>query len=154
MKPAYPLTAQAVGGLRPIYLEDFVLNEQNFFTFAVDHYESSTHISVDEVEEELKRIRYIKRQLTKYKVGGDLKERLILNHLIILANNFGVRPAVKMLFYKLSRDLYPQLKTFLLFLNYMPSRILGVGRGVIYDTDIALDRKVVDRLRNIKNEGQ
>jgi hypothetical protein len=104
---------------------------------------------MSEFEEDLKRIKYVKRLIKRYRVTGELKERLILNHLIILANVFGVDSSVKMLFYKLDRDDYDILKTFLLFLNYMPKLILGINGININSSDISVDIFVAKRLRDI-----
>ena len=76
------------------------LNDENFLLFAMKAYESPTCI-LSEFEEDLKRIKYVKRLIKRYKTTGELKERLILNHLIILSNVFGTKNSVRMLFYKL-----------------------------------------------------
>ena len=54
---------------------------------------------MSEFEEDLSRLSYVKRLIRKYKSSGDLKERLILNHIIVLTNVFGVEPAIRMLFF-------------------------------------------------------
>jgi hypothetical protein len=104
---------------------------------------------MSEFEEDLKRIKYIKRLIRRYKITGELKERLILNHLIILTNVFGVESSVKMLFYKLDREDYDILKTFLLFLNFMPQMIRGIKGININSSDISIDIFVAKRLRSI-----
>lgn len=124
------------------------LNDENFIMFAMKAYDKPNYI-MSEFEEELKRIKYVKRLIKRYRVSGDLKERLILNHIIILGNVFGVEIAVKMLFYKFDREDYDILKTFLIYLNYMPKLIAGI-RGInIHSGDISVDLFVAKRLRDI-----
>lgn len=143
-----------IAGVRKIYLADFVLNEQNFFDYALDHYDTSGYFSVDEFQDILKRVKYVKRQLIKYRSTGELKERLVLNHMIILANHFGIQPTVKMLFFRCGKELHSSLKTFLLFLNYMPRQIIGASPRPIYDTDIPVDKCVANCLRNVKCQAE
>jgi hypothetical protein len=125
-----------------------ILTEQNFVMFAMKHYQNPQCLNIDEFHDDLKRIKYIKRLLGRYLASGDLKERLILNHLIILYNSFGTE-ATKMLFFKLEPEFWSQLKTFLLFLSYMPETIHGVFDRPIISTDIPLDQVIVAALRKI-----
>lgn len=125
-----------------------LLTEQNFVMFAMKHYQNPQCLNIDEFHDDLKRIKYIKRLLGRYTATGDLKERLILNHLIILYNSFG-KEATKMLFFKIEEQFWPQLKTFLLFLSYMPDILQGVKTTPIFSTDIPLDHKIVAVLRKI-----
>jgi hypothetical protein len=104
---------------------------------------------MSEFEEDLKRIKYIKRLIKRYKTTGELKERLILNHIIILSNVFGTRNAVRMLFFKLDEQDYQILKTFLMFLDYMPDYITGVRGKDIWSRNISVDLFVGKRLRDI-----
>jgi hypothetical protein len=124
------------------------LYDDNFLIFAMKAYDKPNCI-MSEFEEDLKRIKYIKRLIRRYKITGELKERLILNHLIILTNVFGVESSVKMLFYKLDREDYDILKTFLLFLNFMPQMIRGIKGININSSDITVDIFVAKRLRSI-----
>ncbi len=124
------------------------LHDDNFMIFAMKSYDKPNCI-VSEFEEDLKRLKYVKRLIKRYRITGELKERLILNHLIILANVFGVEASVRMLFYKLDRDDYDILKTFLLYLNYMPKLVLGVKGNNIHSGDISVDLFVAKRLRDI-----
>ena len=124
------------------------LCDDNFLIFAMKSFDKPNCI-MSEFEEDLKRIKYVKRLIKRYRVTGELKERLILNHLIILANVFGVDASVRMLFYKLDRDEYDILKTFLLFLNYMPKLVLGINGNNINSSDISVDIFVAKRLRDI-----
>ena len=86
------------------------LNDDNFLIFAMKCYDSPKCI-MSEFEEDLKRIKYIKRLIKRYRTTGELEERLILNHLIILSNVFGTKNAVRMLFYKIDKEDYNILKT-------------------------------------------
>ena len=95
------------------------LNEDNYLLFAIKFYDNPQALTMEDFETDLKRIRYIKRLLKKYKNTGELKTHLILNHLIVLFNVFH-DAAVPLLFYNLDRELWPAIKSFLLFLNRFP----------------------------------
>lgn len=124
------------------------LNDDNFLIFAMKAYDKP-NVIMSEFEEDMKRIKYVKRLIRRYRVTGELKERLILNHLIILANVFGVEVSVRMLFYKLDREDYDILKTFLLYLNYMPKIVQGIKGNNIHSGDISVDMFVAKKLRTI-----
>ena len=95
------------------------LNENNYILFAIKYYENPQSVTMEDFESDLKRIRYVKRLLKRYKNTGELKTHLILNHLIILFNVFN-DAAVPLLFYNLEKDLWPSIKSFLIFLNRLP----------------------------------
>jgi hypothetical protein len=95
------------------------LNENNYILFAIKYYENPQSVTMEDFESDLKRIRYVKRLLKRYKNTGELKTHLILNHLIILFNVFN-DAAVPLLFYNLEEELWPSIKSFLLFLNRLP----------------------------------
>ena len=95
------------------------LNEDNYILFAIKYYENPQSVTMDDFESDLKRIRYVKRLLKRYKNTGELKTHLIVNHLIILFNVFN-DAAVPLLFYNLENELWPSIKSFLLFLNRLP----------------------------------
>jgi len=95
------------------------LNESNYLLFAIKFYNNPQAVTRDDFESDLKRIRYIKRLLKRYKNTGELKIHLILNHLIILFNVFD-EAAVPLLFYNLEKELWPAIKSFLVFLNRIP----------------------------------
>lgn len=127
----------------------FDLNDGNFLIYAAKTYDRP-HILQKEFEDDLKRIKYIKRLLRKYRQTGDCKERLILNHIIILSNVFGVEATVNMLFFRVDTDDYPTLKTFLLFLNYLPTRLtVTFDKYHLKQEDITIDIEVAKRLREI-----
>lgn len=127
----------------------FELTEDNFIMYAVKHYDNPGCVGMDEFYDDLKRFKYIKRLLRKHNVGKDLKERLILNHIIVLGNLFGVEATTKMLFFKLEKKFWPQVKTFLVFLNYMPMKVI-VSPGIeVLDIDIPIDEKIFETLKTI-----
>ena len=95
------------------------LNEENHLLFAIKYYENPHAATMEDFEEDLKRFKYIKRLLKKYVVSGELKHHLILNHLIICFNIFG-EGTIPLLFYKIEKEYWCILKTFLLFLNRIP----------------------------------
>lgn len=124
------------------------LNDDNFLIYAMKAYNKPGMI-MSEFENDLKRIKYIKRLFKKYRITGDIKYRLILNHIIILYNVFGVEAATKLLFLKVSKRDYGLLKTFLIFLNFMPDIVNGVCGKNIRSTDLSVDMKVAGELRKI-----
>tara|TARA_B100001079_G_C16227931_1_gene433285 strand:+ start:188 stop:559 length:372 start_codon:yes stop_codon:yes gene_type:complete len=95
------------------------LNESNYLLFAIKFYDNPQSVTKEDFESDLKRIRYVKRLLKRYKNNGELKVHLILNHLIILFNVFN-EATVPLLFYNLEEDLWPAIKSFLVFLNRIP----------------------------------
>jgi hypothetical protein len=95
------------------------LNEDNYLLFAIKFYDNPQAVTMEDFETDLKRIRYVKRLLKRYRNTGELKIHLILNHLIILFNVFD-DAAVPLLFYNLDSELWSSLKSFLLFLNRFP----------------------------------
>ena len=97
------------------------LNDKNFIIYAAKHYYNPKCIDVDEFYEDLNRFKYIKRLVNRYLDSGSLSERLILNHLIVIFNSFGVEATLKMLEYKMSEEQWPVLKPFLIFLKHISS---------------------------------
>jgi len=95
------------------------LNENNYLLFAIKNYENPQAITKEDFEDDLKRIKYVKRLLKRYKNTGELRTHLILNHLIVLFNVFG-DAAVPLLFFKLDEELWSSTKSFLIFLNRIP----------------------------------
>ena len=91
--------------------------------YAIKKYTNPQCTNIDEFNEDLNRIKYIKRLLGRYNTKGNLKERLILNHIIIMNNVFGTHACSRILFYKLEPKFHSYLKTFLHFLNYLPTII-------------------------------
>ena len=128
------------------------LNEKNFLLYAMKEYDNPQCVQVEEFYDDLKKVKYIKRLLNQYLNEGILKERLLLNHIIVFYNVFPVRSATRMLFLKIEEEFWPILKTFLVYLSYMPEIIDSInGRSILSD-DIQLDQHVVDRLRKFDRE--
>jgi hypothetical protein len=86
----------------------------------------------------------------RYRKIGELREQLVLNHLVVLYNVFGPEVTSRMLFFKMSKDDYPALKTYLLFLSIMPDKIRGIKGHDIISSDIPVDKRIADILREIK----
>ena len=118
------------------------LNENNYMLFAIKFYDNPHALTKEEFEDDLKRIKYVKRLLKRYKNTGVLKTHLILNHLTVLFNVFG-EAAVPLLFYNLEEDLWPDIKSFLMFLRRIPeypkSHIHGIPE----------DQTCIDELQSI-----
>jgi hypothetical protein len=104
---------------------------------------------MSEFEGDIKRTKYLKRLFRRYKVTKTLKERLILNHIILLNNVFGPEVTSRILFYRIDEKDYDVLKTFLLYLNIMPDMIYGINGKNIRSADIPVDINIVEILRNI-----
>lgn len=126
------------------------LDASNFLLYAAKHYDNPQCFDTIEFYEDLKRFKYIKRLLNRYIDDGDLKERLILNHIVVLFNLFGVHAAVRMLFFK-CEGLEKFLIPFLIALNNLPERVDGIGidNKTILTSDIDIDQNIVRALRNI-----
>ena len=128
------------------------LNEKNFLLYAMQHYENPQCVEVEEFNDDLKKIKYIKRLLNQYSTEGVLKERLLLNHIIVFYNVFSVEAATRILFYKLEEQFWSMLKTFLFYLNFLPSKIESVNGRTILTTEIPMDQGIVDSLRKFDKE--
>lgn len=115
------------------FLRSERLTDENYLIFCAKHYNQTVRYSTDDFYEDLKRVRYIKKLLTRFQQTGELKERLILNHIIILNNSFGPTITAKILFFKLSKQ-RPLIKPFLLYLSILPERIYNVGSEDMVDT--------------------
>ena len=116
------------------------LTEDNLFLYAAKHYDNPTFSDVDEFYEDLKRFKYIKRLVNRYLDQGDLAERLILNHLVVVFNVFGPEATINILNLKLDEKHWPVIKPFLVFLRYITNdQLIGIPQ----------DELVVERLRKI-----
>jgi len=124
-----------------------MITEENYMLFAMKVYENPQCKSVQEFHEDMNRIKYLKRLFKKYKSTGVLRERLILNHIIILYNVFGIQAATRILFARLDKELHPILKTFLVFLHMFPDNIPETDL-----VSIPLDKRITDRLRNFDKD--
>lgn len=124
------------------------LTEDNFQLFAMKYYDNPHCTDLLEFHDDLKRIRYVKRLFKKYQDTGELKERLIINHLVVLYNMFEARAMTRMLFLKLD-EYHSLLKPFLIMLNYWPTELGKVNGKKIVDSNIPLNSGVVEVLRKI-----
>jgi len=118
------------------------LDRDNFILYAMKMY-SGTSSGLEDFYEDMNRIKYIKRLLIKYKKNNDLKERLILNHIIILQNVFGAEACTRILFFKLHKDLHSYLKSFLEYLQYIPKYVPEIDVNTI-NTDHRIDKILKD----------
>jgi hypothetical protein len=126
------------------------LSDDNFLMFAMKEYNDIQCTDIEEFYDDLKKIKYIKRLFNIYKNTGQLKERLILNHLIVFYNVFPIQSGTRILFYKIEKSFWPMLKTFLIFLDRMPETIDSIRGEMIRTSNIQLDEGIVTRLRSIK----
>ena len=110
---------------------------------------NSPHCIMSEFEGDIKRTKYLKRLFRRYKVTKSLKERLILNHIILLNNVFGNEATSRILFYKIDERDYDILKTFLSYLNIMPDAIYGIRGKNIHTSEIPIDTDVAKVLLKI-----
>ena len=128
------------------------LNEKNFLLYAMKEYDNPQCVQVEEFYDDLKKVKYIKRLFNQYLNEGVLKERLLLNHIIVFYNVFPVRSATRILFLKIEEEFWPILKTFLVYLSYMSEIIDSINGRAIVSDEIQLDQGVVDRLRIFDRE--
>ena len=126
-----------------------ILDDNNFLLYAAKHYDNPQCYELSEFQDDLKRFKYLKRLFGKYQESDELKERLILNHIIVLYNVFG-EATTRMLFFKLV-GYHSYLKPFLVLLGYMPEKITGIGgdNKTYYSSDIHMDEYIVRVLRKI-----
>lgn len=126
-------------------MEFVKLNDDNYVLYAMRYYDNPQCSSVEEFHEDMNRIKYLKRLLRKYKSSGILRERLILNHIIIFYNIFGIIPASRLLFSRIEEDLHPYLKTFVVFLNNLPEKIPECDLMTI-----PMDNRIIVKLRKLQ----
>ena len=116
------------------------LDEKNFLLYAAKHYQNPQCIDAEEFYDDLNRFKYVKRLINRYLRGGELTERLILNHIVIILNVYGNEPGIVMLMYRVGAECLPALKSFLIFLRAIKENEL---------TTIQLDKTVADKLREL-----
>ena len=124
------------------------LNDDNFMMYAMKCY-AAPNCVMSEFEGDIKRTKYLKRLFRRYKVTNSLKERLILNHIILLNNVFGPEVTARILFYRIDERDYDILKTFLLYLNILPEVVKGIRGKSIHITEIPVDMNIAEILRQI-----
>ena len=116
------------------------LDADNFKFYAMQNYRNPQCSDVEEFNDDMSRFKYVKRLFSRYELHDDLQERLILNHIIVIYNVFGIESANRLMWFKIKQDHQPILKTFLVFLNFLAEDEY---------VEIPLDQTIVDRLRNI-----
>jgi len=129
------------------------LSDANFLLYAAKHYDNPSCFDTVEFYEDLNKFKYLKRLFSRYEETGELKERLILNHITVLYNLFGIEAATRMLFFKL-KEYHSYLVPFLILLNVCPDKIYNIGvEGIdINVSDVKLDNTIVEALRKIWQE--
>ncbi len=125
------------------------LTNDNYLIFCAQHYNGNKYYTTEEFVEDLNRVKYIKKLITRYIESDELKERLILNHIIVLNNCFGPEITCKILYLKLKKQM-KYVKPFLIFLNILPEKIYSVDEEEIIDTNlIEMDLIIIDHLRKV-----
>lgn len=122
------------------------LTNENILLYAVKAYDKPNCI-MSEFKDDMKRFNYLKRLFRRYRKEGELREQLVINHLIVLSNVFGPEVASRLLFFKMAKEDYTVLKTYLLFLNLMPERVRGIKGHDIISSEIPIDLKLAEILR-------
>lgn len=125
------------------------LNSETALMFAIKAYDKPSMV-MSEFKEDMKRFNYLKRLFRRYRKVGELREQLVINHLIVLYNVFGPEVATRLMFYEISKEDYSVLKTYLLFLSCMPEVVKGIKGQDIRSSDIEVDLVVTESLRKIK----
>jgi hypothetical protein len=117
-----------------------ILTSETIDLFAKRNYNNPSDVNRKEFDDDMKRFKYLKRLFRKYDISKEFKARLIINHIIILANIFGIDASTTLLFFKIDKQHWSILKTILIFLNYIPETEL---------IDIELDQNVMEELKRI-----
>jgi hypothetical protein len=122
------------------------LSNENVMMYAVKAYDRPNCI-MSEFKEDMKRFNYLKRLFRRYRKVGELREQLVLNHLVVIYNVFGPEVATRLLFFKMSKEDYTILKTYLIFLSCMPEKVYGIKGQDILSSDIPIDMTIAKTLR-------
>jgi hypothetical protein len=122
------------------------LTNDNILLYAAKAYDKPNCI-MSEFKEDMKRFNYLKRLFKRYRKVGELREQLVLNHLVVICNVFSPEVATRILFFKMAKDDYSALKTYLLFLSCMPERVKGIKGHDIISSEIPVDMTIADILR-------
>ena len=126
------------------------LNEKNYLHFAMRYYDNRQCTSVEEFNEDLNKIKYVKRLFNRFLETGELRTNLILNHLIVIYNVFENEAATRMLFFRVEKRFYSILKPFLLFMNRLPKVVRGIDGKNIITNEIPLNEMTIKELRKIE----
>ena len=116
------------------------LDNSNFELFAAKYYQNPCCLSTEEFYDDLAKFKYVVRLLRRYRDRDSMHERLLLNHITLIYNVFQIQAATRMLFYRVDTDLWPALKTFLVYLNYLPNG---------HYQDINIDLRIAQKLNEI-----
>ena len=120
-------------------MQKFELNEDNLILFLMKHYDNPGCSGIQEFHDDVKRFKYVRRLFKKYEEQQLLRERLIINHLVVLNNLFGIDTVTQVLLYKIDQKHHSYLKTFMLYLNMNTDKI----------DDISIDDTIANKLRNL-----
>ena len=126
------------------------LNEKNYVHFAMKYYDNRQCTSVEEFNDDLNKIKYVKRLFNRFLETGELRTNLILNHLIVIYNVFENEAATRMLFFRVEKKFYSILKPFLIFLNRLPEKVRGIDGEDIQTNHIPLNETTIKELRKIE----
>ena len=126
------------------------LNEKNYLHFAMRYYDNRQCTSVEEFNEDLNKIKYVKRLFNRFLETGELRTNLILNHLIVIYNVFENEAATRMLFFRVEKKFYSILKPFLIFLSRLPEKVKGIDGEDIQTNHIPLNETTIKELRKIE----
>ena len=126
------------------------LNEKNYVHFAMKYYMNNQCTSIEEFNEDLNKIKYVKRLFNRFLETGELRTNLIMNHLIVIYNVFETEAATRMLFFKVEKRFYSILKPFLLFMERLPKIVKGIDGKDVVVNDIPLNEMTVKELRKIE----
>ena len=124
------------------------LNNDTVLLYAIKAYDKLNYVK-SEFEEDYKTFRYVKRLLQRYRASGELRENLLLNHLNLIYNMFGVEAGTRLLFFKIDEQDYSALKTFLVFLNTMPEIVHSIDGRDIRSSEIPVDMAIASVLRSL-----
>ena len=122
------------------------LTNENIMMYAVKAYDKPNCV-MSEFKDDMKKFNYLKRLFKRYRKLGEVKEQLVLNHIVVLYNVFGAEVVTRLLFFKMAKDDYSALKTYLLFLSCMPERVRGIKGHDIISSDIPVDMRIAEILR-------
>lgn len=128
------------------------LTEDNFEFFAIKHYDDPNCLGMQEFREDMQRFKYLNRLLNKYEECGEMRENLILNHLVVLYNLLN-DAATNLLFYRIAEKHWPILVPFLIYINRLPREIHLSSKRTIMDSDIQIDMNIVKLLREFNRQG-
>lgn len=125
------------------------LTNENIMLYAIKSYDKPNML-MSEFKEDMKRFNYLKRLFRRYRKDNDLKNQLILNHIVVLSNVFGAEVITRLLFFKMAKEDYSAIKTYLLFLSHMPDVVRGIRGQNLLSSDISVDMNIANTLRKIK----